>query len=45
MNRDALLNVDMFNKGYGVREVQNVYMIKDTIREWVDSLVDDDTQS
>lgn len=42
MNRDTLLDVDMFNKGYGVREVANVYMIKDTIREWVNSLIDAD---
>lgn len=39
MSKSDLLNINTFNKGYGFMEVQNVYMIKDTIRNWVDGLI------
>jgi hypothetical protein len=39
MSKSDLLNADTFNKGYGLMEVQNVYMIKDTIRNWIDGLI------
>lgn len=40
MSQSDLLNVDSFNKGYGLREVNNVYRIKDTIRAWANGLIE-----
>lgn len=40
MSESDLLNLDTFNKGYGLMEVNNVYNIKDTIRNWANSLID-----
>ena len=34
----AFCDVDMFSRGYGIREVENVYMIKDTLRKWVNNM-------
>lgn len=38
--KEGLLNENMFNKGFGLIEAANVYRIKDTVREWVNSLID-----
>ena len=38
MTEDDLCNEDMFAKGYSLRELNNVYNIKDTVREWVNSM-------
>lgn len=40
MSKADLLNDDMFNHGFGFIEANNVYNIKDTVREWADGLVD-----
>ena len=34
-----LLNVESFSKGYTLREVNNVRMIRDTISYWADGLI------
>lgn len=39
MSEQTLLNENMFNKGYSLREVNNVKMIKTTIRKWANSLI------
>ena len=38
MSKADLLNENLFGYGYTMIEVNNVYRIKDTVREWVDSL-------
>lgn len=38
MNENQLCNEDMFAKGYSLREVNNVYMVKDTVRRWANTL-------
>ena len=40
MSVSDLLNVNMFNKGYGLREINNVYNVKATVQNWADSLID-----
>lgn len=39
MLESDLLNLNAFNKGYGLIEVNNVYRIKDTVRNWANSLI------
>ena len=39
MSQSDLLNVDMFNKGYDLREVNNVYNVKNTVRNWANGLI------
>lgn len=39
MSESDLLDLNTFNKGYGLMEVNNVYRIKDTIRNWANSLI------
>lgn len=39
MSEAQLLNTTIFESGYSLIEANNVYMIKDTIRNWADSLV------
>lgn len=38
MTESDLCNEDMFAKGYSLREVNNVYMVKDTLRRWANSI-------
>lgn len=39
MSQSSLLNINMFNKGFGLIETNNVYAVKDTVRNWASSLV------
>lgn len=39
MTKSALLTEDMFNKGLSLIETNNVYMVKNTVRDWVDGLL------
>lgn len=39
MSQDDFLNESTFNKGYTLMEVNNVYMIKDTLRNWANSQI------
>lgn len=41
MSKSDLLNADTFSKGYGLIEVNNVYMVKNTVRNWADMLVNE----
>lgn len=40
MSENDLLTLDSFNKGYSLREVQNVKMIKTTVRNWANLLIE-----
>lgn len=40
MTKDQLLSDATFNNGYELIEATNTYMIKDTIKEWADGLID-----
>ena len=38
MSKEELLDEDMFSNGYSLREINDVYMIKDTVRNWAINL-------
>lgn len=40
ISKSALLQIDNFQKGYGLIEAANVFAIKDTLKVWADSLID-----
>ncbi len=40
MSESDLLDLNTFNKGYGLMEANNVYRIKDTVRNWANGLID-----
>ena len=40
MSQASLLDEDTFSRGYSIMEINNVYHIKDTVRNWANSLID-----